>query len=102
MTKLLKYLRRNSSIYFLLLILFSVANADNNKPYVILVSLDGFRWDYLDRGLSPNMDKIVNNGIRALSLRPVFPASTFPNHLSIVTGLYPENHGIIQNSFENP
>jgi predicted AlkP superfamily pyrophosphatase or phosphodiesterase len=97
-----KYLHRISSIYFLLLLFFSLTNADNNKPYVILVSLDGFRWDYLDRGLSPNMDKIVDDGIRALSLRPVFPASTFPNHISIVTGLYPENHGIIQNSFENP
>ncbi len=76
--------------------------AKNNQPYIILISFDGFRWDYLDRGLTPNIDKIVNNGVKAISLRPVFPSKTFPNHISIVTGLYPENHGIIFNSFEDP
>lgn len=75
---------------------------NSSQPYVILVSFDGFRWDYLDRGLTPNLDNIIKNGVRSLSLRPVFPSKTFPNHISIVTGLYPENHGIIFNHFENP
>jgi predicted AlkP superfamily pyrophosphatase or phosphodiesterase len=73
-----------------------------DKPIVILVSLDGFRWDYLERGYSPNLNKISESGVRALSLRPQFPSMTFPNHYSIITGLLPENHGIIANHFINP
>ncbi len=74
----------------------------NNEPYVLLISFDGFRWDYLDRGITPNLDKLINKGVRAISFRPAFPSKTFPNHLSIITGMYPENHGIILNKFENP
>jgi predicted AlkP superfamily pyrophosphatase or phosphodiesterase len=68
---------------------------------VILISFDAFRWDYINRGITPNINKIKETGVSALSLRPVFPSKTFPNHLSIITGMYPENHGIIQNEFEN-
>jgi len=71
-------------------------------PYVVLVSFDGFRWDYLERGLTPNLTFFASNGVRAISLQPSFPSSTFPNHYSIVTGLYPENHNIIGNHFINP
>ena len=71
-----------------------------SQPYVLLVSFDGFRWDYLNRDITPNLDKVIEDGVRASSLRPVFPSKTFPNHLSIVTGMYPENHGIIFNRFE--
>src|SRR5688572_19436601 len=63
------------------------------KPHVVLVSLDGFRWDYLDRFSVPNLKRIALGGVRAQSMLPVFPSKTFPNHYSIVTGLYPENHG---------
>ena len=73
----------------------------NEKPYVLMVSLDGFRWDYLNRNITPNLKKIEDNGVRALTFQPVFPSKTFPNHYSIVTGLYPQNHGIIHNSFIN-
>jgi predicted AlkP superfamily pyrophosphatase or phosphodiesterase len=79
----------------------TAASAEKEKPYILIVSLDGFRWDYLDRNLTPNLKKIENNGVRALNLQPVFPSKTFPNHYSIVTGLYPQNHGIIHNSFIN-
>ncbi len=72
-----------------------------NKPYVILISLDGFRWDYIYRGITPNLNKLIDEGVHALSLRPSFPTKTFPNHYSIITGMYPENHGIIFNSFTN-
>lgn len=65
----------------------------------ILISLDGFRYDYLDRGVTPTLSKIATNGVRAAYLQPVFPSSTFPNHISIITGLYPTNHGIIANKF---
>ena len=73
-----------------------------DSPYVILVSFDGFRWDYSERGLTPNLDKMKNDGVHALSLQPCFPTKTFPNHYSLITGLYPENHGIIFNTFTNP
>lgn len=71
------------------------------KPYIILISFDGFRWDYLDRGLTPNLQKLIDDGVRAISLKPTYPSKTFPNHYSIVTGMYNENHGIISNSFTN-
>ncbi len=54
------------------------------------------------RGISPNLDYIRENGVSAISLEPTFPSKTFPNHLSIITGMYPENHGIIMNFFDDP
>jgi ectonucleotide pyrophosphatase/phosphodiesterase family protein 5 len=72
------------------------------KPYVILISFDGFRWDYVTRGISPNLEYLAQEGVSASSLQPAFPTKTFPNHYTIVTGLYPENHGIIYNDFINP
>ncbi len=72
------------------------------EPTVLLISLDGFRWDYLDRGLTPNLDRLAAEGVRAEGLTPVFPSKTFPNHYSIVTGLYPQNHGIVANIFYDP
>ena len=71
-------------------------------PTVILVSLDGFRWDYLERAETPVLDRIAAEGIRADALLPVFPTKTFPNHYTIATGLYPEHHGIVDNSFYDP
>lgn len=71
-------------------------------PYVILISFDGFRWDYTMRGITPNIQRMIDNGVYASSLRPAFPTKTFPNHLSIITGMYPENHGIISNNFRDP
>lgn len=85
-----------------ILVLFSLQNifADqSSKPYVILISFDGFRWDYPQRGLAPNLKMMEEQGVSALSLLPVFPSKTFPNHISIITGMYPENHGIIHNEF---
>ncbi len=88
-------------VCFFILFLSINSFAEKNS-YVILVSFDGFRWDYLDRGLTPNLDRVKENGVRALSLRPCFPSKTFPNHISIATGMYPQNHGVISNDFENP
>jgi ectonucleotide pyrophosphatase/phosphodiesterase family protein 5 len=92
------------TIFFLLLIflLISIQNGHavhSTKPYLILISFDGFRWDYPQRGLTPNLKMMEANGVSALSLLPVFPTKTFPNHISIITGLYPENHGILHNEF---
>jgi len=71
-------------------------------PTVILVSLDGVRWDYFEKYDAPYLDMLAADGVRAERLTPVFPTTTFPNHYSVVTGLYPENHGIISNNIYDP
>ena len=71
------------------------------RATVVLVSLDGFRYDYLDLYPSPNLHRIIAGGVRA-PLVPVFLTKTFPNHYSIVTGLYPPNHGIVDNTMYDP
>lgn len=88
---------------FFLLILFFLTTLiySQSTPYVLLVSFDGFRWDYLNRDITPNLDEVIENGVRASSLRPVSPSKTFPNHYSIISGMYADNHGIIYNSFED-
>lgn len=71
-------------------------------PTVILVSFDGFRWDYRDKAETPNLDRLASEGARAEALIPVFPTKTFPNHYSIATGLHPEDHGIVANNMYDP
>jgi predicted AlkP superfamily pyrophosphatase or phosphodiesterase len=68
------------------------------KPTVILISLDGFRYDYLDKYHPPTMEALAKDGVRARWMIPSFPTKTFPNHYTIVTGLYPEHHGIVENN----
>jgi len=70
-----------------------------DERYVVLVSFDGFRSDYLERGLTPVLDSLARAGVRADSMMPVQPAKTFPNHYTIATGLYPGEHGIVANTF---
>jgi len=85
---------------FLLLLFLSICLAKAQpQPYVLLISFDGFRWDYINRDITPNISELSENGVTASSLRPVFPTKTFPNHISTITGIYPENHGIIANEF---
>ena len=71
-------------------------------PYVVLVSLDGFRYDYMDLFETPNLHRIAATGVRAEALFPVFPVMTFPNHYSIATGMYADSHGIVGNQFWDP
>src|SRR3954471_2074766 len=71
-------------------------------PILILVSFDGWRWDYLNRLPAPNLKALAARGVRARSLIPSFPVLTFPNHYTIVTGLYPEHHGVIANTMRDP
>ena len=66
----------------------------NNKPYILVVSLDGFRYDYSNKVNTPNLDYIQKNGVKSKSLKPVFPSLTFPNHYSIATGCYADEHKI--------
>src|SRR5262249_7116376 len=69
---------------------------------VILISIDGFRADYLDRGLTPTLASLAASGVHADALKPSFPTLTFPNHYTIVTGLYPDHHGIVNNRMVDP
>jgi predicted AlkP superfamily pyrophosphatase or phosphodiesterase len=68
------------------------------KPTVILISLDGFRYDYLDKYKPETLSRLAQTGVRAKWMIPSFPTKTFPNHYTIVTGLYPAHHGIVDNS----
>ena len=72
------------------------------KPYVILISADGFRYDYADKYEAKNLLALREQGVQAESMLPSFPSKTFPNHYSIVTGMYPATHGLINNSFYDP
>lgn len=70
--------------------------------YVLMVSLDGFRWDYPDMYDTPFLDSLAKAGVKAKSLQPSYPSKTFPNHYTMATGLYPDHHGIVNNSFYDP
>jgi predicted AlkP superfamily pyrophosphatase or phosphodiesterase len=77
-------------------------SAQNARPALILVSFDGWRWDYAAKAPTPNLQRLIARGVRAEGLIPSFPPRTFPNHYTIVTGLYPAHHGIISNSIYDP
>ena len=108
---------KNSRILFLLSLFFLIhscqlgikegrdfTNAPEHlgKPYVLLISIDGYRHDYTALYNPPNLKKFIQKGIRSEGLIPVYPSNTFPNHYSIATGLHPGNHGIVSNSFWDP
>ncbi|XP_017240230.2 uncharacterized protein LOC108213019 [Daucus carota subsp. sativus] len=72
-------------------------------PVVILISCDGFRFGFQHKTPTPNIKRLISQGTEAeTGLIPVFPTLTFPNHYSIITGLYPAYHGIVGNSFIDP
>jgi alkaline phosphatase D len=81
---------------------FSTVLLFSAPPYVLLVSFDGFRADYLDWYPTPQFHRVAEAGVRADGLIPVFVTKTFPNHYSIATGMYVENHGLIGNRFFAP
>ncbi|KAK4327360.1 hypothetical protein Pmani_002188 [Petrolisthes manimaculis] len=69
---------------------------------LVLLSMDGFRADFLSRGLTPTLQALADNGVTAPYMKPSYPTITFPNHYTIVTGLFPPSHGIIANKFYDP
>ncbi len=108
---MMKLDRYHFKAYFLLAAVFVIlglsfgcnkAQQPDKKPYLVVLSLDGFRWDYPQHFSTPNLNMMAKEGVHANSLIPCFPTKTFPNHYSIATGLYPDHHGIIQNSFYVP
>lgn len=68
---------------------------------VLLVSLDGFRADFLELGITPNLSRLAREGVRARWMTPAYPTLTFPNHYSMVTGLVPDHHGIVHNTMRD-
>lgn len=80
-------------------LLFSCSTQKDDKPYVLLISFDGFRYDYVQKYQLPNFQKLIENGSAAEYMLPSFPSKTFPNHYTLVTGLYPGNHGLVDNTF---
>ncbi len=89
-------------ILFLALVLSACAGVGERmerdvRPLVILVGVDGFHPDYLDRGVTPTLNRLRDEGAFA-ALRPSFPTVTFPNHYTLVTGLHPDRHGIVNNT----
>src|SRR5476649_846457 len=69
---------------------------------LLLLSIDGFRWDYINRPGAVNLRALAAHGVRAERMVPSFPSLTFPNHYTIATGLYPDHHGIVANAILDP
>ncbi len=85
--------------------LASCATAPRATPrsdLLVLISIDGFRWDYLAMHPAPNLQRLAAGGVHARRMTPSFPSLTFPNHYTLVTGLRPEHHGIVGNYFYDP
>lgn len=76
--------------------------AVDGQPLVILISFDGWRWDYATKAPAPNLRSVIARGVSAENLIPGFPPKTFPSHYTIVTGLYPGHHGIVANNIRDP
>lgn len=74
----------------------------NSYSPLILISFDGFRADYIDRGITPTLSALAADGVHAKAMRSAFPTLTFPNHYTLVTGLYPDHHGIVNNRIVDP
>jgi len=83
----------------IIILLSSLSIKASEEQTVVLISLDGFRWDYIEKHDAKNIAQIAKQGVRGNKMRPVYPTKTFPNHLSIITGLLPINHGVVDNRF---
>lgn len=73
-----------------------------SKPYVILISADGFRYDYAEKYQATQLLDLAHSGVKADAMIPSYPSVTFPNHYTIATGLYPSHHGLVNNTFYDP
>eukprot|EP00835_Amoeboradix_gromovi_P005278 NODE_482_length_7826_cov_0.560114.p2 type:complete len:316 gc:universal NODE_482_length_7826_cov_0.560114:7630-6683(-) len=87
-----------TAVVFLLGGLIYLVSSPDPETTVLLISLDGFRYEYLERGLTPYLQSMMKNGVHS-KLQPSFPSSTFPNHMTLLTGLHPQDHGIVDNKF---
>lgn len=97
-----KRMNRAVLTFLIFLAVSSVSFSQEKEPIVILISLDGFRYDYVERFQPENLVKFIAEGTAAKALIPSFPTKTFPNHYTIATGMLPEHHGLVDNSFYEP
>jgi predicted AlkP superfamily pyrophosphatase or phosphodiesterase len=95
-------MRKLVLLCILVCIVFLTHGQHKETPYVIMVSFDGFRSDYVSRFNLPNFQSFIHEGAAAEGLIPSFPSKTFPNHYTLVTGLYPGHHGLVDNQFYDP
>ncbi len=68
------------------------------RPVLLVLSMDGFRWDYVNHATTPTLDSIAKIGVTGV-IKPSFPSKTFPNHYTMATGLTPNSHGLLFNTF---
>ncbi|QYO68213.1 ectonucleotide pyrophosphatase/phosphodiesterase [Leptolyngbya sp. 7M] len=92
----------NIALFSILLVLSLAVSAqreiDDLKPTVLLISIDGFRADYFEIHKPFTLNELARNGVRAKWMKPPYPTKTFPAHYTIATGLYPDNHGMVENN----
>src|SRR5690349_11170851 len=81
----------------LILLLWATPAAATERALLVLISIDAFRADYLDRGMTPVLSKLAASGVRA-GMRPSYPSKTFPNHYALVTRRRPDSNGIVANN----
>lgn len=84
------------------LLMLALAAPAAGGPVTILIGVDGFRADYLNAQDAPNLMAIADRGVRSQGMRPSYPTLTFPNHYTLVTGLRPDHHGVVDNVMEDP
>ena len=99
-------MNRRAVLLLLLCLVFEAGReqillGQDSRPPLILISFDGFRWDYRTKYSPSNMNRLAAKGVSA-DLIPSYPSKTFPNHYTIVTGLYPGHHGIVANTVKDP
>ncbi|MBA4853145.1 ectonucleotide pyrophosphatase/phosphodiesterase [Emticicia sp. BO119] len=78
---------------------FSAFSQSKEVPYIVMVSFDGFRHDYVQKYNPKHIKKFIKKGSAATKMFPSYPSKTFPNHYTLVTGLYPAHHGLVDNTF---
>ncbi|MGI6242725.1 MAG: ectonucleotide pyrophosphatase/phosphodiesterase [Prevotella sp.] len=94
-------MNKNMRMLLLVLLLLTRATSVPARHYTVVVSLDGYRWDYPQWYDTPFMDFMASRGVSS-GLIPSYPSKTFPNHYTLATGLYPDHHGIVANEFYDP
>lgn len=97
----LVWLTMNRVVFQIILAIFICGCSKRYDTYTVVVSMDAFRWDYPDVMDTPGLNAIAEDGVGCV-MEPSYPASTFPNHYTIATGLVPDHHGIVNGSFWNP
>lgn len=98
----MKKLFHSTCLIFLVFLLSCSGSKTEKDTYLVILSMDGFRWDYPNMTATPNLDSIARVGVKVEAIRSVFPSKTFPNHYTMATGLYPDHHGIVNNHFYDP